>query len=226
MKGFTILEVLIAITIFSIISLATVRQVQQLQNTKEIALHDLDTYSSIRAALVMIRTDVNQAFHILYDDLGEEQKQTLFQGNQALPHTLFDGRKKELIFTATSHRVYYQNVRECEQAEISYFLQQKQGSKYVTLMKRESGLIDNDLFQGGAFYSLLDNVVSLTFDYWNERTGKWVDDWNSDNGEFRDRFPYAIRIKLVVADPGKTDISIQSVIKIANPNNSPSVITL
>lgn len=226
MRGFTILEVLIAITIFSLISLATVRQVQQLQATKELSLRDLDTYSNIRAALNMMRVDLSQSFHILYDDLGEESKGLLFQGNQQLPHTLFDGRKKEIIFTSSSHRVYYRESKECEQGEISYFTQAKQGSKYLTLIKRESGLIDNDLFQGGTFFSLLENIVSLQFDYWNEKTGKWVEDWNSDNGEFRDRFPLAIRIKLTVADPGRKDISLQSVIKIAHPNNDGTLVTL
>ena len=119
-SGFTLIEVLLALAIFTIIAMATVRHIQQLVNTKNVAFQDLDMYNGVRAAISVMRFDIGQSFHVLYDELGAENKAAVLQ-NQPVAHTLFDGRKNELVFTALSHRVYYTNLRESEQTEISYF---------------------------------------------------------------------------------------------------------
>ncbi len=218
-NGFTLIETLLALAIFSLIAVATVRHIQQLQNTKTEAFQQIDMYDGVRAAISMIRSDLSQAFHIPYDDLGEEAKAAVMQ-NQPAAHTLFDGRKSDLIFTSASHRLYYQGLHESEQTEISYFLQPRAGNKYPSLMKRESEFIDNDLYQGGKIYTVLDNVISLQYSFWDEKAGKWIDDWNSDNGEYRDRFPLAIKMKLSVQGAVPTDqITLQQEFKLAFPNN-------
>ena len=218
-RGFTLIEVLLALAIFTIIGITTVRTITQITNTKKIAFADLDNYNSLRSTISVIRYDLSQAFHVLRSELGEETQQALDRGLQA-PHTLFDGRKNELIFTSLSHRVYYANLRECEQTEISYFLQKRRGSKYPSLVKRESEIIDSDLYQGGSVYTILDNVESLEFQYWDERSGKWQDVWNSDGGEFNDRFPLAVKMKLGINDGSKKGLRVQSEFKVAFPNNS------
>lgn len=217
-SGFTLIEVLIALTIFSIIAIATVRHIQQLQNTKVVAFKELDLYDNLRAAVSLIKFDLSQAFHVLYDDLGAEAKALLNQ-NQPVAHTIFDGRKNALVFTSLSHRVYYNNVRECEQTEISYFLQNNSGAKYQSLMKRESGFIDSDLYHGGSIYTVLDNIISFDLSYWDYKNAKWVTDWNSDSGEFRDRFPLAVKIKMGVVGNNGEELKLTAEFKLANPNN-------
>lgn len=216
-KGFTLLEVLVSLAIFSLIGIATVKHIQQIGATKDQAFQELDIYNGIRSALSVIRSDINQAFHVLYDDLGEATKTAVMQ-NQAVPHTVFDGRKSELVFTSLGHRVYYKGLRECEQTEISYFLQNRGSGKKQTLMKRESSLIDADLYQGGSVYTILDDIESLRFQYWDEKNARWVDDWNSDGGEYRDRFPVAAKIKLSVTGRNRP-IDIETEFKLAFPNN-------
>jgi general secretion pathway protein J len=216
--GFTLIEVLLSLAIFTVIGLATVRQIQQIKNTKDYAFEDMDIYNSVRAALNLMRSDLSQSFHILYDDLSEEARNAVLQ-NQAVAHGLFDGRKKELIFTALSHRNYYAGRRECEQTEISYFLHNRQGAKLPTLMKRESDILDDDLYQGGSIYSLVDDVVDLEFQYWEPKARKWIDDWNSDGNTAKDQFPMAVKVKLTVAGPRNQKLQIETNIKIAFPNN-------
>ena len=218
---------LISLAIFTIIGLATAKHIQQVANTKSLAFEDLDLWNDLRTGLSMMRNDLSQAFHVLYDDLGDENKQAILQ-NQRVPHTLFDGRKSEMVFTSLSHRVYYTDKRECEQTEISYFLQNRPGRKYPSLMKRESEMIDDDLYQGGGVYTLIENVTSFELQYWDEKQQRWVDDWSSDGGSYRDKFPYSVKIKIEVARISPTTqkemrLKVETEIKIAFPNNEATV---
>lgn len=222
-RGFTLIELLLALAIFTVIAIATARSLQQIRNTKDQAFKDLDRYGAMRTALAVMRDDVRQAFHVLYDDLGREAVQLLSQARPT-PHTLFDGRRNSLVLTALSHRVYYKNRRESEQAELSFFLQDKGKGRYPALMKRESGRIDADPYQGGAVYTLLDDVLSLEMQYWDPQAGKWVDGWNSDGGNYRDRFPPSMKVRLTAMGEDNQQLVAETQIKIAFPNNDPLVV--
>lgn len=222
-KGFTLLEVLLSLALFTMISLFTVKQISLIRNTKNAAFDEVELYNGIRSAFSTLRGDLSQAFHVLYDDLGEEAKLALSR-NQPIAHTIFDGRKNEIVFSSLSHRVYYEGKKECEQTEISYFLQTKKGAKVSSLMKRESERIDSDLYQGGSVYTILDNVSSLEFQYWDEKTGKWQDNWNSDAGSFRDRFPPAVKMKIGVLNAQNRELKLESVFKVAFANNEASLV--
>ena len=216
--GFTLLELLVSLAIFTVIGLATVKHIQQISNTKALAFRDLDLYSDARSALSLLRSDLGQAFHVLYDDLGDESKQAILQ-NQQVAHTIFDGRKSEIIFTALSHRTYYRGRRETDQTEISYFLQRKEKSRFPSLMKRESEIIDGNLFEGGSVYTLVDGVSALEFQYWDEKAQRWVQDWNSDGGAYRDQFPRSVKVKLEITREGQNKFTAETQIKLTFPNN-------
>lgn len=223
-NGFTLLEVLLSLALFSIIALTTIKQITLIRNTKDTAFKDIDAYSNARAALNAIETDIRQAFHILRPDLGKFAVQQLNQ-NSPVAHTLFDGRKSELILTTLSHRNYFAEKRESEQTEISFLLQGSRLSKYSTLLKREAELIDSNLYEGGNTYTLLENVVSLEFKYFDPKTGRWQDTWNSDGGAFRDKFPSSIKILLEVAGEKNKPIKVETSFKISFPNNEPVLVT-
>ena len=217
-RGFTLLEVLVSLALFTIIRVATAKHLQQVLSTKNVAFNEIQIYDSMRTAISIMRYDLSQAFHILYDDLGEENKQLLLQ-NQAVPHTLFDGRKSEMVFTSLSHRVYYLQRRETEQAEISYYLQNLNGSEFPSLMKRETGLIDDKPYEGGSIYTIIDNVFSMSFQYWDGKTERWVDDWSSDDGQYRDKFPDSVKMELEVIGDNDKRLKVTTQFKIASPNN-------
>lgn len=222
--GFTLLEVLLSMALFSIIALTTIKQITLIRNTKDTAFKDVDLYSNSRAALIAMESDIHQAFHVLRPDLGEDAQQAL-TNNATVAHTLFDGRKAELIFTSLSHRNYFAGKRESEQTEISYFLQSNRKSNYSTLMKREASRIDDNLYEGGEIYTLLENVLSLEFQYFDTKTQKWQDVWNSDGGAFRDRFPSSIKIKLEIAGGKNKPLTVETQFKVSFPNNEPLLVT-
>lgn len=223
-KGFTLLEVLLSLALFSIIALTTIKQITLIRNTKDAAFRDIDAYSNARAALNAMETDIRQAFHILFVDLGIFAQQRLGQNNP-VAHTLIEGKKSELVLTTLSHRNYFSEKRESEQTEISFRLQSSRTSKYSTLVKREAELIDDNLFEGGNNYTLLENVVSLEFKYFDPKSGKWQDSWNSDEGAFKDKFPSSIKITIEVAGERSKPIKVETSFKISFPNNEPVLVT-
>ena len=149
-KGFTLLEVLLALAIFSLIALTTSNQINVIRNTKDTAVKQIEQFDALRSAVAIIRNDLGQTFHKRFSELGVTLQTALARG-EPVPHTLFDGRRNQIIFTSLSHRNFYANRRDGLQTEISYFLENQKGSDRSTLLKRESPLIDGNLFEGGRF---------------------------------------------------------------------------
>ena len=225
-KGFTLLEVLLALAIFSLIALTTSHQINVIRITKEAALNQIEQFDAMRSAIAILRNDIAQSFHKRYNDFGPQFALRLSRGDQ-VPHTLFDGRKNQLIFTTLSHRNFYIDRKDGQQTEISYFLEDRANSNQKALMKRESPLIDGNLFEGGTIYSLLENVTQLEFQFWDDKLSKWTDDWNSDAGVTRDLFPKAIKVKIASWDAkqGK-EIEIETSFKVSFPNNQEQWVAL
>lgn len=219
-KGFTLLEVLLALAIFSLIALTTSNQINVIRNTKDTALKQIEQFDALRSAISIIRSDLGQVFHKRIIDLGSTIQLAIARG-EPVPHTLFDGRRNQIIFTSLSHRNFYANRRDGLQTEISYFLENQPGTDRSVLLKRESPLIDGNLFEGGSVYTILDGVTRLEFKFWDDKLSRWNDDWNSDAGVTKDLFPKAVKVLLATWDPKlNKEISIETAFKISFPNNS------
>lgn len=224
-SGFTLLEVLLALAIFSLIALTTSHQINVIRNTKDTALGQIEQFDAMRSAVAIMRQDLQQAFHKRRVDLGQEIQNELARGAPA-PHTLFDGRKNQLIFTSLSHRNYYATRPDGQQAEISYFLEET-GNNRSALMKRESSLIDSELFEGGRVFRLLEGVTQLEFQFWDEKLSKWTGDWNSDAGITKDIFPLAIKMLLATWDNKlNREVKLETTFKLSFPNNSDQWVAL
>lgn len=225
-KGFTLLEVLLALAIFSLIALTTSHQINVIRITKDAALTQIEQFDAMRSAIAIMRSDLGQSFHKRYNDFGPQFAMRLSRGDQ-VPHTLFDGRKNQLIFTTLSHRNYYIDRKDGLQTEISYFLEDRSTQDRKALMKRESPLIDGNLFEGGTIYSILENVTQLEYQFWDDKLSKWTDDWNSDAGVTRDIFPKALKVKIAAWDEKQNkEIEIETAFKISFPNNQDQWVNL
>lgn len=224
-KGFTLLEVLLALAIFSLIALTTSHQINVIRNTKETALGQIEQFDSMRSAIAIMRQDLQQAFHKRRADLGPEIQNELARG-AAAPHTLFDGRKNQLIFTSLSHRNYYATRPDGQEAEISFFLEDM-GNNRSALLKRESSMIDSELFSGGQVFRILEDVTQLEFVFWDDKLSKWTSDWNSDAGITKDLFPLAIKMKLATWDKKlNREVKLETSFKLSFPNNSDQWVAL
>lgn len=229
--GFSLLEVLIAMAIFSMVALITVQGTTSGFKVDKSVTTETEFYQNIRIALWHIERDISLAFHAFPDTkLGDYyRRQTSIEKGTAVqykPSSFFIGTPEKLTFSSSSHKRLYKDSKETETCEVGYFTQSDEDDLSVqTLRKRESFFIDSDFEEGGTIFKLIDIVESVKFRYFTRKgfgaEGKWIEKWDSTDGEFRFLFPEAVEITIVVPDPfnKKERITFAEKIKILNPNN-------
>ncbi|MBN1114386.1 MAG: prepilin-type N-terminal cleavage/methylation domain-containing protein [Oligoflexia bacterium] len=231
-KGMSLIEVIIALAVFSIISLFTVSSTTQGFKISKKTSVESDYYHTLRTALRHIERDVSLAFHAFSDTkLGEQyrkQKIELYQLNDDyVMASVFIGTRDKLTFTSSSHRRMYRNTRETDTCEVSYYVDRALDNPGVNnLYKRESGFIDDKLEEGGNVYVLASDVESVSFKYFSSRSftkeGKWLEKWDSTEGDSANTFPEAVEVTLVLKHPFLEDkkLTVIEQIKVLNPNNN------
>jgi general secretion pathway protein J len=221
--GFTLIEVLIAMAIFSFIALGTSEAIRRGFNVKKVVEEQWNAIHGIRSALVIMQRDIHLAFHKSLDsddsfDFGSRADEMWFKG-------FFIGKSEALHFTSLSHRKLYENVHESELNEVGYQLSadpEKPGKN--RLLRRSSVIVDQDRERGGEEDLLLEDIKEVQFRYFSKERDLWFDEWDTERLDFKNKFPDAIEIKLIVFEKkgGKEEtVEYASKVLIALPNNKP-----
>lgn len=226
-KGMTLIEVMIALAIFSAVAVFAVMSTRTGMNIRSKVSDENDYYHTARTVLRHMQKDISLAFHSPLDTRRSVQyRQTLPQFDQYQVFSFFRGTKDSILFSSSSHRRMYKDTNETDTCEISYTIEtdQKDSSKN-NLVKRESPFIDDKIEEGGAKYILAEGVEELRFRYLRPKIGEmeaaWVDRWDSTQGEFLYLFPVAVEVSMELISPTNKEKKIRLLqkIKILNPNN-------
>jgi len=233
----TLIEVIIALVLFSVISLFTISQTSVGLRIKKKVADTNDYYHAARTVLRSLNTEISLAFHAYSDTkLGEYYKsQAVFTGKlpgevlNVVPFSFFKGTKDKLSFSSTAHQRMYKNTSETDTCEISYYLEPDPDSEGLyDLIKRESYFIDEKLEEGGPIFVIASGIESISFKYFSAKgatgDGTWLEMWNSIEGETISTFPLAVEVTIVFVSPKTPEnkLTITEKIKLLNPNNSDS----
>ncbi|MEI6092994.1 MAG: type II secretion system protein GspJ [bacterium] len=237
-SGMTLIEVIIALAIFAIISVFTVTSTNIGMSIKKKISGENDYYHSLRTVLRYLDRDISLAFHAYADTpLGYKNRTTAAKTNPLLsvytPSSFFKGTRDKLFFTSTSHRRMYSDTNETETCKISYYIEQDgEDSSIENLVKRESTFIDDKIEESGAKYIIASGVESISFRYFSPKgvsdDGTWSEVWDSTTGDTINTFPMAVEVTIVMSDPAgnkEKKIKITEKIKLFNPNNIESTTT-
>lgn len=220
--GFTLIEVLIAMAIFSFIALGTSEAIRRGFNVKKVVEDQWNAIHGVRSAFVIMQRDIHLAFHKPLDSsdsFGGDTGEMWFVG-------FFIGKSEALHFTSLSHRKLYENVHESELNEVGYQLSadpEKSGKN--RLLRRSSVIVDQDHERGGEEDLLLEDIKEVQFRYFSKERDLWFEEWDTERIDFKDKFPDAVEIKLIVFEKrgGKEEtVEYVSKILIALPNNKES----
>jgi general secretion pathway protein J len=187
-RGFTLLEVLLAVSILAIIlgviyaSFSTAaRNVEQAEIVR-------DTTDLARTLVAKVSDDINNAYC----------------GPVAAGKVVFYGKKKEQEISGNKHRldeIYLTTLtnwrkpdsKETDLWEIGYYFGEKQSG--YTLMRREKRELSNDLapLEGGIVFELSQKITEFRLRYFNGST--WSDEWSNSSSC---NLPMAVEISLAL----------------------------
>lgn len=227
-RGFTMIELMITITILGTLTVMTAQAISQAIRAKIKLQDQIDDVSRMRDAVRLLERDINLAYH--YRDIEKEleqiikKKNTPNQGGQPPatpdqqqassnqetkrqdPQTHFVGNGESINFVTSNNARTVRNTRQADFVEIGYSLKdcknlrEDKGSSKC-LWRRSSPYVDLDVTKGGDELVLLENVSEFKLRYIGKGKQDWVSDWRTDeqgDGATKGKFPQAVEISITV----------------------------
>lgn len=206
-KGFTLMEVLVGTAVLAMMAfLIWSITATNLSSEERSRLRD-EVYQKARLAIRMMTDDLSMAFLVANQDLLGKT------GDGSNSVSSFIGNEKggfpSVNFNSFSHLRLFREVKESDQAEVGYYVEADPELKDVyRLMRRESPVIDKNTAEGGDANVVTDGLIKFELEYYNSRTEDWTTDWNTQEVDYKDRLPRAVKIKIVFPDPNNDEETI------------------
>ncbi len=186
-RGFTLVEVLIAMAITATMAIMTIGSLRQIDRASQVARAQDERYAAARLALARLSQEVSMAF--LSDNFDTRRYRDA--------PTLFVGREDELLFTTFAHTRLYRDAKESDQSVVEYSLQaDPESSGERVLVRREKPRLDDEPDRGGRKDLVADHVTSLRLQYWDPKRRDWVREWTTRTVEHAKELPPRVRIEL------------------------------
>lgn len=195
-RGFTLVEVLIALVLLAVVSVALAQSFAYSFETKRRVSAINERYHEGRQTMIRFARELRMAF--LHAEVPEQLRE-----EDPMMLTRFKGTEDTLHFATTAHLRIHQNARESDQSEVAYFLgtsDRESAYEGKTLFRRESKRVDADPEEGGHIWPVVDGVHDFRIEYWDDRNGigddNWRREWNSHEDENLPLLPARVRITL------------------------------
>jgi general secretion pathway protein J len=211
-RGFTLIEVMVAVSILAIVTTLTWTSFKQTIATKSAIEGQAGRYRTVRLALDRMARELSMAYVSQNEDVLQQERRTRFLGK---PH----GDVDELTFSYFGHQRLYQDANECDTALVSYYAaRDRNDSRKINLIRRETRRLSNLKIddQAGEADIVCDDVVKLKLQYWDDRNKEWREDWATTSGAGQvDRLPAKVKITLTVHDERGVEVPFQTQVKVA-----------
>ena len=197
-RGFTLLEVLIAVAVLALIGGLTWKTFDGAYSVKARIEQAEERDQMVRGALNRLAREVSMSFlseH--YDRKRYRERPTLWR--------LRDGRREaDLIFTSFAHERLHLDAKESDQALFEYSLgpDPQDGSKR-DLFRRVKPLLDEDPERGGEKAVLAEGVVAFSVEAWEPKDREWRAEWNSSGADRTGGVLVPPRVKLSLTVRGE-----------------------
>jgi general secretion pathway protein J len=233
--GFTLIEVLLAVSILATITAMTWVGVSNMFETRDWMTERFERYQIMRVAMDRMARELSSAYLAGPEHGGEEipgfEDDTTQAGSeggspsnmQALVEPVqfgMIGRDDELSYTSFAHVRSIAGEKASQHAEIEYFTDRVRdphtGRLVNSLMRREDTSLDDDITDGGTIYTMIPNVESVEFEYWDPgkvevgtmeemAEGRWQDSWDTTKSEHGGRLPTRVRVTVTLPPQGELD---------------------
>jgi general secretion pathway protein J len=200
-RGFTLLELLVAISILAMVSVLIYGAFSAMRRTKEGLERIQDRYREGRIAMQRVTRELSSAYLTLHLPLDQSLivVNTAFIGTRGNPADRVD-------FNAFANTRRDRNAHESDQAEISYYGSSNPDAGGTDLVRRVSTRPDHEPGKGGRVEVLATDIDLFELEYLDPQTGLWTETWDSTQTVGQpNRLPYQVRITLVLNSGRKTE---------------------
>lgn len=211
-NGFTLMEVILAVTILSTLTVLVTQAISRALKAKTKIQAEVDDVSALRDSMRMIRNDLYMAFHFrdFYKEINDAYKklQTTTPGGsppgggtfgvaktttpppEAAPKdasTHFIGTEDKMNFVTSNNGKISTSSQQADFVEVGYFLKDckglSEGAKTSKcLFRRMQMVLDDDPEAGGTEMPMLENVSEFKLRYIGAGKTEWTSQWNSKSG--------------------------------------------
>lgn len=206
-RGFTLIEVLIAVFVGSIVLTILYASFFQVMKAKERVEQELELYHESRVVMSKMTTDLATAFERgIVTSESQDSVYRYFEGSK-------EGDFSTLTFTSLS-RIPTPDAKESDQTEISYFVEPIANSELFALMRRDNPRMEAET--GGIQYPLSERIVGFTLSYVGSSELDLENEditleWDSNNTQ---SLPDAVNINLIMRSPRGEDLEFNSLVVI------------
>jgi len=209
--GFTLVEVMIAIGVLTLMMVVAWGSVVQTMNAKRRFEAQQDRYREARAALQRMVNDIEAAYMSSNEDRNQLETRTFFVGEAT-------GDVNRLRFSSFAHERLFADANESDQTIVSYYSAPDRNQRQLdNVMRRVTRRLGNEKPESlpGEADVLFSNVKKLHFTYFDVRDNEWKDSWNTQGAEGSGgRLPDRVKIELTFVDDDDKEVMLTTQAKI------------
>ena len=246
-RGFTLIEILIAIAILSFMALGIFNIVSQSSDTAERVTQEDQEFVQIVGALKKFDRDFSSIYSPLYfsPPMGLSQKLEESNNNRTpeeepinqkyKDHNFYDGttedghpipaifyeKNTELIFYTSSHKRKYENEKESNFSWVRYFIASNPEQSDLKVLYRQE--IAENIFQReldwGAIpaFTVINNIVKIDIFFWDSEKKEWSDSI-AEESKYLGK---ALKIELIWSDKNGNENLVNKTYRILWPEFDP-----
>ncbi|ELE8120720.1 type II secretion system minor pseudopilin GspJ [Vibrio fluvialis] len=188
LRGFTLIEVLVAMAIFASLSLAAYQVLNQVQRSNSLSSEREARLSELQRAVVMMDADFRQMALRRFRTNGEEPGEKMLLWSDYL----LDSDSKGVLFVRLGWHNPQQQFPRGEVAKVGYRI------KDGVLERLWWRYADTPVAQEPVVMPLLTQVESWSMKFYHK--GEWLDEWDAKNA-----IPQAVSITLTLKDYGQIE---------------------
>lgn len=210
-RGFTLVELTIAVAITAAIGAMTFGAFRQVSHATEVARAQGERYAAARMALSRLAREVSMAF------LSDNFDRNRFRNERV---TLFVGREDELLFTTMAHRRLYLDANESDQAVVEYVVESDPDVPGEdALFRRSKPRLDDEPDRGGRKDLVADHIASFRIRYWDGKRKDWAREWTTRSVDHANELPSRVRfeLELKLADGRRERFATEARIAMTRP---------
>lgn len=206
-RAFTLIEIMVAVSIVAIVTTLTWGAFRDTFRTKSQIEATATRYRTVRLALERMARELSMAYVSQNEDRSQAERRTRMVGKR-------HGDLDEVMFSYFGHQRLYQDANECDTAMVYYYAaRDRDDSRKQNLMRRETRRLSNYKIdeQAGEADIVCDDVIKLQLSYYDARDKVWRDEWTTINADGQmDRLPSKIKITMTVRDERGKDVPFQT----------------